>query len=202
MRGGKRKGAGRKKRFAHEPTHAKRERLTKNTPLHLTVRCEASVPTLRSKYFLFTLGRMIALAKLKGLAVSQFAIESNHIHFIAEAQSNRALAKGMMSLAASLRAAVKATHQHRGRVLVGRFHAHLLKTPTQLKRALKYVLFNHAKHCGMKPFVDFFSSAALFVEIGIFVKETVRENRWLWPARAALAKPESWLQSVGWKRAR
>jgi REP element-mobilizing transposase RayT len=201
-RGGRRKGAGRRKHLASEPSHAKREPVTKKTPLHLTLRCLAGVPTLRSKYFLFQLGRMIALAKLKGLSINHFAIESNHIHLIAEASSNKALARGMMSLIASVRAALKEVFGYSGKCLVGRFHTHLLKTPTEMKRALKYVLFNHAKHCGMKPFIDFFSSAALFEEIGLFSDEKPPDNRWLWPARVAISQPESWLQMAGWKRAR
>jgi putative transposase len=200
-RGGKRKGAGRKKRLASEPEHVRRASITHKIPMHLTVRCETGVPSLRSKYFLFLLGRMIMLARLKGLAISHFAIESNHIHLIAEARSNQALARGMMSLTASIRAALKSIFGHVGKVLAGRFHTHLLKTPSEMKHALKYVFFNHAKHCGMKPFIDFFFSAALFAEIHLFLDTQIEDNKWLWPARAALAQPESWMQAVGWKRA-
>jgi hypothetical protein len=57
-----------------------------------------------------------------------------------------------------------------------------LKTPTEVARALAYVLMNAERHYG-KPGADYFSSA---------------HTEW----RDLLAVPVTWLLNVGWKLAK
>jgi hypothetical protein len=86
-----------------------------------------------------------------------------------------------------------------GRVFADRYHAHLLRTPTEARNALLYVINNHRKHAcpGSVPGLDPFSSAARF-------------DGWSRPVvldpAAAAAVPvvaaQSWLLRTGWRRAR
>jgi hypothetical protein len=61
------------------------------------------------------------------------------------------------------------------------YHSHLLKTPTEVARALGYVQTNAEKHFG-ETGVDYFSSG---------------HPRWA----ELLASPVSWLLNEGWKLA-
>jgi hypothetical protein len=196
--GGMRKGAGRPKVLRNEPGHAKRGALTQRAPLMLTVKMAQGAPSLRSPKFMKRLGRSIRLASAKGLHINQYAIERDHLHFMAEAESNEALERGMQSFIASLKWALRDNFHYYGKVLRGRFHTLICATPRQVRNALRYVLFNHAKHCGQWPFVDEFSSAATFAEIHILAKISESKlARWT----VELPEPRSWLQRVGWKRA-
>ena len=85
-----------------------------------------------------------------------------------------------------------------GRVLSGEYHAHLLKTPREVYRAIAYVLMNIRKHYKQKhakaPFVriDSASSSRWFEGF----------TRYLPAARTGereVARPRSWLLSTGWK---
>jgi REP element-mobilizing transposase RayT len=197
--GGKRKGAGRKKSRTNEPSHACRPRIDGKTPLMLTIKCAESTPCLRSPKFMRWFEKIIKNASAKGLRITQFAIERNHLHLIAEADSNGALKKGMQSLIASLKWALREIFNYRGRILRGRFHALICKTPTEVRNALRYVLFNHAKHCEMNPFIDDYSSAADFADVSALAAN-IRPKSGRWKIR--LEEPRSWLQRIGWKRVR
>lgn len=50
----------------------------------------------------------------------------------------------------------------RGRVLADRYHAHILRTPSEVRNAVRYVRDNHRKHArGVAPaFVDPYTSAS------------------------------------------
>ena len=70
----------------------------------------------------------------------------DHAHFVVEADSNRALASGMKSLAARLARAVNRVVGRSGAVLDGRYHLRLLRHPRQMRNALRYVLPNVRHH--------------------------------------------------------
>ena len=89
-------------------------------------------------------------AKHYGLRVNQFALLGNHLHLIVEVASRRHLQRGMRSFAGRLGKAIRQMEGGRGAVFRDRFHAHVLKTPSEYLAALKYVLLNRAKHAGRR----------------------------------------------------
>jgi hypothetical protein len=74
-----------------------------------------------------------------------------------------------------------------------------------MKRALEYVLLNHAKHAKLIEHIDEFSSAANFKEwkeligrrLNSFLAEQVAHQGWI----KELSPPRSWLCSIGWRKA-
>lgn len=79
--------------------------------------------------------------------MQQYSIQKNHIHLIAEADSANAFAKGMQSLTISLGKRLRnRLGLTSGKIFLGRYHAHVLKTPTEVKNALLYVLQNTPRH--------------------------------------------------------
>src|SRR5450432_3378564 len=81
----------------------------------------------------------------------------------------------------------------RGRVWSSRFHSHALRTPTEARRGLVYVLLNFRKHLRAYPGVDPRSSGPWF-------------GGWRTPVPASsdavpVVAPRTWLATVGWRRA-
>jgi REP element-mobilizing transposase RayT len=150
--------------------HAKRE-VHPRLPLHVTVRMRPEVWNLRSrrswaaleKAFFHCLGR-------DGARVAQFSVQGNHVHLLVEATDRLRL--GRMMQVFGIRAAKgmnKVMGRKKGTVLAERYHARILRTPTETRAALVYVLQNARKHLtahGIRLQADFvdveFSSAEWF----------------------------------------
>jgi REP element-mobilizing transposase RayT len=121
-----------------------------------------------------------------GLRVVQFSVMGNHIHLIVEADSSKALSRGMQGLSIRIAKTLNRLMNSDGRVFADHYHARLLASPTELVNAIAYVLGNHRHHYGHAVHVDPFSSAALTGD---------RRER-------VLAHPRAWLLKTGWRRAR
>jgi putative transposase len=198
--GGPRENAGRPRLQLHDASHAMRQRMNARNPFHVTFRLGKQVPNLRNEAFIRKFTRGIEKARNKGLNVNHFTIESTHIHFMGETEDNEALTRGILSLQACIVWALRQLFGFFGAVFAGRFHLHVLKSPREVRNALLYVIFNHAKHCNAELFADVFSSAFAFQELRDFVRRPGQPPRWQNEISRALAPAKSWLQTVGWKR--
>jgi REP element-mobilizing transposase RayT len=176
-------------------------------PLHITLKLRAGLPSLRTEErmaeFLYAVDR----ARTFGLHVIHFALESNHIHLIAEAADNASLARGMKSLCGRFGKIIRRAVGGVGAVFVGRFHLHSLRTPTEMFRALSYVLLNHARHAGLIAHIDRFSSGTHFRDWHLLLKDRfcgLIEEQAKIGVRIIeeLSSPRSWLCRMGWKLAR
>ena len=198
--GGRRKGAGRKKQKPDEPAHTARAKINERVPFHGGLRMVKGAPNLRQPNFMKAFLIAVHRAKAKGLRINQYSIESNHIHLVAEADSNRDLKIGMQSLIASITWALRKLFRHAGEVFAKRYFLHAIKQPREMRHALKYVLFNHAKHIKAKPYTDVYSSAHSFYDAKLFQPTHTKPPSWLRSMSDALSPARSWLQTVGWKR--
>jgi REP element-mobilizing transposase RayT len=171
----------------------------------VTVRVRSGVPNLRSRRLVREFrGSLRAACERGDFRVLHYSIQRDHAHFLVEAESRAALARGMKSIGAKLARAVNRTFQRVGAVLDGRYHLHLLRTPREVRAALAYVLLNVRKHWrrrfGWIPPVrlDAASSARWF-------------DGWRsWVASGSCAYPDeeppevaqatTWLARVGWRR--
>ena len=119
------------------------------------------------------------------LGIVHFAILSNHLHLVVEAGNRIALSRGLQSLEIRMARALNHSMARRGRVFADRFHAHILKTPTEVGRARRYVLENAAIHdarAGLRP-----------AESDGFTSESMTD---------CTSPPRTWLLAEGWRRAR
>src|SRR5712691_5212359 len=136
-RGGKRRGAGRpKKGVRASERHEKRPKLASRFPVHVIVRVEDDVGSLRTAHAYHAIRRALETSKARvDFRAVEISLQRKHIHLVAEAANEIALARGMQSLQISaarhLNAAIsKAQRKKRkGRVFVDRYHARILKTP-------------------------------------------------------------------------
>ena len=211
--GGKRKGAGRKKTDKSLVNHIKRPKLNGREPINVTQRLVDGLPNIRTSRMMYAFARAVELAKRFGLSVVHFDIQPNHIHLVVEAASKEILSRGMRSLWTSLAIAIKRVCGliGRGKVFKGRYHARILKTPTEVKRALRYVIFNLAKHKNCGAIVDPYSSVHMLDRLGGLVteaeyerirKETRRRPAWHEQVAGVISKASTYLLSVGWRKSR
>ncbi|HEX4385387.1 MAG TPA: transposase [Myxococcales bacterium] len=180
--GGKRRGAGR------HPTgrtalvsHQERPRFDKPTPAHVTLRIKDDVPSLRSSRRFAVIRRCFADARGRnGLRLVEFTVLSNHLHLIVEADTSRALSRGVQGLCIRLAKRLNAALRgRRGRIFADHYHSHLLRTPAETRNALNYVSTNAERHYGDAGPDDFSSRNPVLREL--------------------LVAPGTWLLNAGWK---
>ena len=203
-RGGPRPGAGRPKIYKSRVAHRERERVPGSCPVHVTLRLRRDVPSLRSKRFVREFRRSLLSGCERGeFRVVHYSLQNGHAHLIVEARGKQALARGMKSVGARLARTVNRVFERSGPVLAERYHAHVLRTPGEVRRALSYVLLNVRKHWrerygrAPQPGLDDASSARWF---------DGWKPRWSALARRAregpseVAAARSWLMQRGWRR--
>jgi REP element-mobilizing transposase RayT len=203
--GGRRKGAGRKN-VTGTVSHGKRARVDFKKPLHLTAKVKKNSINLRTRQIFNQLKKASSAASQFGLNAIHFALLSNHLHLIVEARDNEALERGMKSLNGRLGKFLAGIAGRR--VWNGRFHMHVLKSPTEMKNALKYVLLNFSKHERLIEHLDHFSSGRAFTRWrellsgrlnGLLKMQNVETSIPL--SDFGLSPPRSWLAREGWTRA-
>jgi putative transposase len=185
--GGRREGAGRKPSGgrSHGPRAHK-----KSHPVHVTLKAVEGVASLRGQRLGKRVCRYIrqVLGRRADFRVIVFSVQSNHLHFIVEADSKLALSRGMQGLASGLSRVVNHRVGRSGKLWRERYHAHELTNPTMTRHAVRYVLQNTAHHGGAVG-IDPLSSATWF-EHWIEVAPA--------PTGSPVARPTTWLLRDGW----
>jgi len=215
-RGGKRKGAGRPpKGFRSSERHKMRARFDRLTAVHVTLRLIAGYGTLRRRDTYLALRKATrAVLGRSDFRIVHLSPERDHIHMIVEAETNGALARGVqafeISAAQHLNRAIgrRTGKQRRGSVFADRYHARILRSPTQVRNAINYVLNNWRRHGEDEGWdieirswdVDYLSSAPSFTG---WKELADRPLRYEVPPdlRLCVTPPQSWLLSVGWQKA-
>jgi putative transposase len=146
--GGARKGAGRPPKGGSPGVcHLRRPALAARFPVHVTLRVGKEVWNLRSRRSLRVIGAaFLAGAERFGMRLCEFSIQGNHVHLLLEAQGQAALARGIQGLCIRMAKGLNRMMGRTGRVFADRYHAHILRTPTEVHRARAYVRDNHRKH--------------------------------------------------------
>ena len=191
--GGARRGAGRKAVGSRSRvSHRARPSMSGREPVHVTVRLRTGLPNLRSDANRVATTRAIRAGRERlGFRLTQYSLQSNHIHLIAEAEDRRALSRGMQGLLVRVSKSLNRLWRRRGSVFADRFHARLLSTPREVRSALVYVLHNARRH-GLRILgIDPCSSGPWF-------------DGWKSRIPATFASPtalaRTWLLLEGWRR--
>src|ERR1700738_5349242 len=146
--GGKRKSAGRKPAGARAGVpHQHRPALSPRHPAHVTMRVLPHVWNLRSRRAFRAIELAFASCKERdGFRLVHFSVQGNHLHLIVEARDAERLSRGMQGLATWIARRLNQLIGRRGKVFADRFHAHALRTPLEVARAVAYVLGNFVIH--------------------------------------------------------
>jgi REP element-mobilizing transposase RayT len=203
--GGRRAGAGRKRALRPNVPHRQREKHRDYQPAHVTLRRAKGVPSLRSERLeriIRAAMRATTRARDDAFRITDYSIQNDHIHLIVEAEelgdhgTPIGLSRGMRSFV--IRVALRlnrALGRKRGRIWGDRFHARDLTSPSEVRKALVYLLGNHMKHGEWEVgLVDPFSSAPWFDG---FVQILERP-----PEPSPVEPPRTWLLDWGWHQGR
>ncbi|MEZ4445780.1 MAG: transposase [Polyangiaceae bacterium] len=190
--------------------HLTRPRVTKATPVHVTLRCVGGLPSLRRRPTQRVIEAVFADENRKGFRLAHYSIQSNHLHLIAEGNDTACLSRGMQRIASRIARQLNQRFGRRGRFFRERFDSKVLATPKQVRNALRYVLLNRQKHelehrGRYLVQLDAFSSASHFDGWASWpdrrgARAGPRPPKRAPPPAAALAAPRSWLLTTGWRR--
>jgi putative transposase len=139
---------------------------------------------LRSPPCFRAIASCIAKARERdGFGLVHFSVQSNHLHLIVEARDAMALARGIQGLLIRFAKAVNRVLKRRGRVFADRYHAHTLRSPTEVANAIAYVLGNATTHAARR---------------GRPVHPEAVDQLTSYANRQLVAQPHSWLLRIGW----
>src|SRR6188768_2436455 len=166
--GGWRPGAGRKPRKG-TCSHRPRVRFPSSAPIHVTLKVVGGLPSFRRN----AIDRVVRAAieaggHRGGFRVVDYNILGDHLHLVVEAAGAEALARGMQGLNVRLARGINALLGRRGRLFAQRYHARPLRTPREVRNAVRYVLLNGRHHaaqrgeCRDAGWIDPYSSALWF----------------------------------------
>jgi REP element-mobilizing transposase RayT len=182
--------------------HRRRPSVSKGCPLHVTLRLVEGLPSLRKVKTVRWIRRSIQLAHKDGFRIVHFSVMSNHLHFIVEAADRKTLSRGMGGLGTRLSKRLNQLFARSGDVFKERYHARALRTPTEVRWAMGYVLNHKRKHAAQgnrempRGWVEPFSSAPHFV--GWTRRLWTEDKQGMDDEVTALA--EFWLLRAGWMR--
>ncbi|HEY2387333.1 MAG TPA: hypothetical protein VGK30_10250 [Candidatus Binatia bacterium] len=208
--GGARPGAGRKPGPNPGLPHASRIQLPKPLPAHATLRLRSGLPSLRTVRIVHEIERTFAAGCARpGFRLVHYSLQGNHAHLIVEASDRDVLGRGMMAIGSRLARVVNRVAKRTGPVLADRYHVRLLRTPKEVRAALRYVLLNarrHAVHArgALRRMVrlDPASSGRWFDgwKAGTPIGIDALDGPAALPTRRAVARARTWLLAVGWRR--
>src|SRR3954468_1059241 len=158
--GGRRKGAGRPKSKGSGVPHVPRPALAgRRFPVHATWRMAEGVWNLRSRRSWAALApALYGGGQREDFRVIHFAIMGNHIHLMVEASDRMRLARGLQGLGVRMAVRLNRLRKRGGRVVGDRYHARILKTPTEVRNVRHYLLTNAQKHYQLPPGPDLYTS--------------------------------------------
>ncbi|HKA89465.1 MAG TPA: transposase [Haliangiales bacterium] len=167
-------------------------------PLHVTLRARPHVWQLRSRRCFRVLDSAFRAAAARfDTRIAQFSVQGNHIHLVVETRDARALARAVQGMAIRMAKGLNRVMGRKGTVFADRYHSRPLRTPTEVRRVLVYVLCNARKHLAalgyrLSPqYLDEYSSAAWFT--GWTTPPTPQAGD------PPIAPPQTWLLATGWR---
>jgi putative transposase len=130
-------------------SHLRRPELSSRHGVHVTWRVHTGLESLRKVTVFRELASAFRIGKERfGFRLVHYAVLSNHLHLIVEAEDRRSLSRGLQGLGIRLARAVNRMMGRKGEVFTDRYHAHYLRNPTETARSLAYVIGNWFRHAG------------------------------------------------------
>lgn len=179
-------------------SHARRPDVSPSRPHHVTIRMRRGTWNLRAqRCYRPLLEAFRAVRKRAGFRLTHFSVQGNHVHMLVEASDRPAMSNGLRALLIRFARSLNSVMGASGSRFQDRYHESVLETASAVRRCLRYVLENHARHMASigktAPAVDPFSSAPWFDGYcaGVLVPRAIGDP----PVSSA----RSWLLSGAWR---
>ena len=144
--GGARVGAGRK-RSTNEQPHREREKFTKRCPVQVTLKLKPDIANLRRRDVYRKIEACLRQAATREDApICDFSVQGDHVHMLVDAANNKALTSAVRGVSIRVARAINKFWGRKGRVFNDRYHARLLRSPTEVLVSRRYILNNYRKH--------------------------------------------------------
>ncbi len=185
--------------------HAARPELSANHPVHVTWHMRGELPSLRSPPLMAAIRRGFRAGKRRfGFRLIHFSVQQAHVHMICEADHAEALSRGLQGLAVRVAKGINRVLHRKGKVLDDRYHSRILRSPSQARWALGFVLNNARRENAelLSPlryprhWLDLACSSAEYFSgwQGVGTGQEPTDS-------SPIAKPTTWLLRVGWRSA-
>jgi REP element-mobilizing transposase RayT len=201
--GGWRPNAGRKKKPG-SVSHDTRELLAPRFPVHVTLRIVDGVGSLARDHLMKIIRAAVKGSQKSWFRIVEFNVLSNHLHLICEAQSKSHLARGIQGFEVRAARRLNPALRRTGKLFAQRYHVRQLKTPKEVRNALRYVLLNRKHHNSEQKFakywIDPYSSAAWFKGWAAPIMKNTDWKIELLAMERPTAEPTVWLLATGWRR--
>jgi REP element-mobilizing transposase RayT len=162
--------------------------------VHVTLRAVRGLSSLRGERVFPAVRRGLTRATKEFFRVVHFSVQTDHVHLIVEGESRDGVIRGVQGLTIRLARAINRELGRKGKVWSHRYHARALRTPTETRFGLRYVLLNHRKHLRAGHSVDPRSSGRWFDGWKQSIPAPVHED-------CPVSPPRTWLARTGWQRA-
>ena len=196
--GGARGGAGRRPKGEKAGVRpCRRPAVAARFPVHVTWKFVAGLPPMRDWGVYLELLEVFAKGcEREGFRMVEFAVQDDHLHVICEAEDREALVRGLQGLAIRVAKRLNRLWGRKGRGFADRYHEHVLKSPTEVRNALRYVVQNSKRHGrGQLQPLDMLSSGPWFDGWLEDVEVTGLDE-----VPVPVARAQTWLGTIGWRR--
>jgi putative transposase len=178
----------------------------------MTMRAVDGLPSFREQVPFERVAKALARASKDGFRVVHFSVQSNHVHLIVEADGADELRTGAQGLAICVARALNKAFRRSGKVWSARHERHDLRSPSEVRNALVYVLFNFRKHArgaagrewalrSLDPKSSAFWFDGWSPRAGpAFARLEMEAKTWLARGRVVVEPPTVWLLTTGWRR--
>jgi len=200
--GGRREGAGRRRATPRaRVAHVVRPAVHRWNPLLVTMRMREDVPDLRQRAaWVVIVSTLRAFRGTTALSFAHYSVQTNHMHLIGESSDREALARGMQAFSTRLAKGINARFDRHGPVFDARYHARELRTPSEVRSALRYVLLNtrrHAAQAGRSMPACWIDPRSTAVTFDGWRDKPMLDER---DADFGTSPARSWLLRSGWRR--
>lgn len=138
--------------------HIKREKVNKQTSLHLTIKVRKDKADIKNKHILKALHHAIKRARFKRLKIIHYSLEYNHVHLLAESYDEKILHCSMQAFGISLAKQINKFKALNGTVYKHRYHLRKINSPRDLKNVLHYIFKNGIHHKRTSSVLDPYNS--------------------------------------------
>ncbi len=183
-------------------SHAPRALLAARFPAHVTMKLLRGLPRLRNRPEYAALRAAFrGGCDRNGFRLTHYAVLNDHLHLLVEAADRATLSRGLQGLAIRVAKALNKLWSRHGTVFADRYHDRILKSPREVRNALRYVLGNGKKHATegrevqVTQAIDTYTSAPWFDGF----RETVTV-RGIEAMPRPVTEAHTWMLTIGWRR--